>query len=86
MSDARDDATPALERRIDPAPVTFLQNLDGVWLHWSVVEIDARDVPGARAPYCLVFSRTECIRRVWDYPANWRTLDDLELAALSWRR
>ena len=56
------------------------------WLHWSVVEMDARAVPGAHAALCLVFAREGCIRRVWNYPIDWRALDDDELASLSWNR
>ena len=70
----------------DPTPVTFVQSADGAWLHWSVVEVDARAVPGAQGVRCLVFTRQDCIRRVWDYPAGWRTLDDAGLAALTWHR
>jgi hypothetical protein len=66
--------------------VTFTQQVDGAWLSWSVVEVDAREVPGAHGARCLVFTRHDCIRRVWDYPADWRTLDDAALAALSWHQ
>jgi hypothetical protein len=70
----------------DPTAVTFVQHVDGVWLRWSVVEVDARAVPGAHRARCLVFTRPDCIRRVWDYPADWRGLDEAGLAALSWHR
>lgn len=50
--------------------------------HWTVREMDARDVPGARAPSCLICESTEVIRRLWDYPDDWRKLDDAELAKL----
>ena len=29
----------------------------------------------ARAARCLVLSSRECVRRVWQYPPNWRALD-----------
>jgi len=48
--------------------------------------VDARAVPGAHGARCLVFSREDCIRRVWDYPADWRSLDGAALSALSWHR
>ena len=77
---------PVPEGPPDPTPVTFVQPVaDGRW-HWSVVEVDARGVPGARGARCLVFTRQDCVRRVWDYPADWRTLDDAALAALTWNR
>lgn len=70
----------------DPTPVRFVQHVGDAVLDWSVVEVDARAVPGAHGARCLIFSRPECIRRVWDYPADWRTMDAAGLAALSWRR
>jgi hypothetical protein len=68
----------------DATPVQFAQHVGGVLLQWSVVEVDASAVPGAHGARCLVFTREDCVRRVWDYPAEWRTLDAGELAALSW--
>ena len=50
--------------------------------HWTLREMDARRIPGARARTCLICESTEVIRRLWDYPSNWRKLDDVELAAL----
>jgi hypothetical protein len=55
-------------------------------LHWTVVELDAGMVPGSRGARCLVFARQECIRRVWDFPGDWRTLDAAGLLELSWHR
>jgi hypothetical protein len=77
---------PGLGPPPDPTPVTFVQYVGDACLHWSVVEVDAGAVPGARGARCLLFSRPECIRRVWSYPADWRALDDAGLAALGWRR
>jgi hypothetical protein len=77
---------PGPDRPPDPTSVTFMQHVDGAWLRWSVVEVDAHAVPGAHSARCLVFSRQDCIRRVWDFPADWRTLDDAALAALSWNQ
>jgi hypothetical protein len=69
-----------------PPTVEFEQRGDGAWVRWSVVEVDAAGVPGARGPRCLLFRRDDCIRRVWDYPPDWCDLDPAALAALSWRR
>ena len=66
--------------------VRFTQLVGDVMVEWSAVEVDATAVPGAQGPRCLVFTRTDCIRRVWHYPPDWRTLGDAELAALSWQR
>ena len=87
----RTDSEPpgAALRRVpcaDETPDSSVHYVDGEWVHWSVVEVDATAVPGALGARCLVFARDGCIRRVWDYPADWRTYDDAGLAALSWRR
>jgi hypothetical protein len=34
----------------------------------------------------LIFANAEVVRRVWDYPADWRELSADELLAVSWRR
>jgi hypothetical protein len=43
------------------------------------VEWTVREVPTpqswARAQRCLVLNSRECVRRVWSYPRNWRSLD-----------
>jgi hypothetical protein len=80
------DRGPGLDAPPDPTPVNFTQQVDDAWHFWSVVEVDAREVPGTHGARCLVFARRDCIRRVWDYPADWRALDDAGLAALSWHR
>jgi hypothetical protein len=77
---ARPDST------LDPTPVRFAQPAGDGWFEWVVFEADAAAVPGAHGARCLVFAREDCIRRVWDYPADWRTLDAEALAALSWHR
>jgi hypothetical protein len=63
-----------------------VQRVGDAFIHWSVVEVDAGAVPGARGARCLLFTREDCIRRVWDYPADWRTLDAAALASLSWHQ
>jgi hypothetical protein len=68
------------------APVVFVQRIADTCLRWSVIEVDAAAVPGTRGSHCLLFTREDCVRRVWDYPADWQSLDDAELAALSWHR
>ena len=44
---------------------------DGV--EWAVREL-ATPQTWARAPRCLVVSSRDCVRRVWAYPTEWRTL------------
>jgi hypothetical protein len=43
---------------------------------WTVREVDARRVPGARADRCLICESGEVVRRLWEYPKNWTELDD----------
>ena len=86
MAPAPESGTVALGRRADPSRIVFFELVAGDLREWWVVEVDARHVPGARGARCLLFSSASCIRRVWSYPANWRTLDDAALASLSWQR
>jgi hypothetical protein len=76
----------AADARPDPTPVRYIEQVDEEYLHWAVVEADAGAVPGSRGARCLLFTREGCVRRVWDYPAHWRTLDGAGLGALSRRR
>ena len=52
---------------------------------WTVHEVLAESAPWARGPRCLLFASEVAIRRVWDYPEDWRLLSDAELEAQSWR-
>lgn len=45
---------------------------DGV--EWTVREVDTPQ-PWARGDRCLVLNSRECVRRLWQYPTNWRHLD-----------
>ena len=51
-------------------------------LAWRVVECAAGQVPGSRGPRCLVFLSEGLVRRVWDFPPDWRTLGPVALDAL----
>jgi hypothetical protein len=44
---------------------------DGV--EWSVREL-ATPQEWARGAHCLVLSSRDCVRRVWNYPDDWRRL------------
>jgi hypothetical protein len=80
------DTPTNLDRPEHAAPIAFVEHVDGAYLRWSVVEVDAGAVPAARRARCLLFTREGCIHRVRDYPADWRTLDPDALVALSWHR
>jgi hypothetical protein len=43
---------------------------------WIVREVNALGVPGARRDTCLLCESAEVIRRIWDFPSNWRSVDD----------
>ena len=78
----------SISDREPPATVIgeTVQYLDRDGARWRVSERDCRCVPGARATRCLVFM-SECVfRRIWEYPAGWRTLPVAALIALSWQR
>lgn len=49
---------------------------------WRVWAMDGTVVPGGRAGVCLVCDRGDLVRRVWDAPADWSTMDDDALRAL----
>jgi hypothetical protein len=44
---------------------------DGV--EWTVREMATPQI-WARAPHCLVLNSRECVRRIWAYPSDWRTM------------
>jgi hypothetical protein len=51
---------------------------------WIVGERPARAMDIKRTPH-LVFESDDCIRRVRNFPTNWRELDTTQLYELSWR-
>lgn len=53
---------------------------------WEVTEASGARVPAARGPSCLIFASAEAVRRVWDYPSDWRELSADELLEVSWHR
>jgi hypothetical protein len=56
---------------------------DGVL--WLVYELAASAYDRRQSP-CLIFESDSVVRRVRDYPPNWRELGDEDLIALSWTR
>lgn len=48
--------------------------LDRHGMEWTVREVPTPQV-WARTTRCLVLNSRECVRRVWEYPRHWRTLD-----------
>lgn len=47
---------------------------------WSVVEREARQQRGGQREPCLIATKGDrLIRRIWNYPADWRALSDAEL-------
>lgn len=53
---------------------------------WEVHEVlVSPGSPWARGERCLLFRAAGTIRRVWNYPADWRRLAPAELEELSWR-
>lgn len=49
---------------------------------WTVAEMDAHEVPGARGDCCLICECDLSVRRLWSYPTDWHRLDDGRLLAL----
>jgi hypothetical protein len=50
---------------------------------WLVYELPPSDYDRRETP-SLIFESEGAMRRVRNYPADWRTLSDAELFALSW--
>ena len=57
--------------------------LDGTW--WRVYETESRG-HGAAGARSLCFDSAWVIRRVTQYPENWRDLSAEELEQLSWQK
>ncbi|MEP6732279.1 MAG: hypothetical protein ABJE10_16660 [bacterium] len=51
---------------------------------WTVHEQAFADYD-RRSGMSLIFASESAVRRVRDYPANWRLLSDAELLMLSWK-
>lgn len=51
---------------------------------WLIREMDASNVPGARAERCLLCESAEqgIVRRLWTYPQHWFHLTDEDLRQL----
>jgi hypothetical protein len=52
-------------------------------LPWCAHELFVADIPGARAPTCLLFESPDAFRRVWRYPADWTGCSRERLVELS---
>ncbi len=55
----------------DPYPHVVV---DRMGVKWTVREVDTPQ-SWARAERCLVLNSRECVRRIWRYPSDWRSLD-----------
>lgn len=62
----------------EPYPHVIVDS-DGV--EWAVQEVDTPQA-WARGERCLVLNSRDCVRRVWNYPPDWRRLDADRLLAL----
>lgn len=49
---------------------------------WSVYEVSIGRAPRDHADCCLIFESVKVVRRVRDFPRNWRDLADAELAGI----
>ena len=55
--------------------------VDRAGVEWTVREVPTPQ-SWARGDHCLVLNSRECVRRIWRYPSNWRTLDADQLLRL----
>lgn len=52
---------------------------------WTIREMSAGNIPGAHRSHCLICESDDVVRRIWDYPHDWRSLDDSRLIELCYR-
>jgi hypothetical protein len=72
-----------VRRTADRQPAREFRDASG--RQWRVFEVPEQGTAERRWPPSLVFESDAAIRRVRDFPTNWRALSDAELDALSWR-
>ena len=48
--------------------------IDRAGVEWSVCEVSTPQ-SWAHGDRCLILNSRECVRRLWEYPPEWRTLD-----------
>lgn len=51
---------------------------------WTVYEVKTPQA-WARGARCLVLNSRECVRRIWEYPSHWQSLDPEALLRLGVR-
>ena len=71
MNLTRQPDTPLAERQI----------VDDTGIFWRVTEIRVWDASG-HAATSLIAAHERGFRRLWDFPANWGELSDIQLAEL----
>ena len=77
MPDSYDSSRSLLEEAIRTARQIVVE--DVVWLVYELAfPFDRRSTPS------LIFENDHVMRRIRNYPADWRTLSDEALFALSW--
>jgi hypothetical protein len=77
-----DDRRLDVRRSADRPPAR--EFIDARHVLWCVYESPRPCADGTPRPGSLIFESDAAIRRVRDFPADWRTLTDAELEALSW--
>ena len=78
MHDARDRTDPAIGTN---APRSFV---DAEGVRWRVYERQVDDYD-RRSGMSLIFASEGAVRRVRNFPADWSSLSDQALIALSWK-
>jgi hypothetical protein len=81
-SEQPDDRRLDVRRSVDRLPAR--EFIDSRQVRWCVYESPRPCADGTTRPGSLIFESDGVIRRVRDFPVDWRTLTDAELEALSW--
>lgn len=77
---------PLLRSRAVKSALPDVHFVDAMDVAWRAYERYADRDPGAPFPLCLIFESRDAFRRVWVYPAEWRSRDGVALEALSWQK
>ena len=69
---------------VEDRRATAREYVDAGGSGWRVYELPAVAADHALQQPCLIFENHGVIRRVHDFPEDWRALTDAELSAVSW--
>ena len=79
------DAGPSFAPNVTRERV-IVEHLELRAVSWTVREVGPSMLADGRIRGYLVFTSPMAMRRVYNFPADWHLLSDVDLLAVSWRR